>query len=47
MNSAKIIVEFAKKYKLKLDLCEAVSKIIVGKFSQSEIKSRLIKAILS
>ena len=47
MNSAKIIVEFAKKYKLKLDLCEAISKIIVGKFSQNEIKSRLIKAILS
>jgi glycerol-3-phosphate dehydrogenase (NAD(P)+) len=46
-NSAKVIVEFAKKYKLKLDLCEAISKIIVGKYSKSEIESRIVKAILS
>jgi glycerol-3-phosphate dehydrogenase (NAD(P)+) len=36
-NSAKVIVEFAKKYKLKLDLCEAISKIIVGKYSKNEM----------
>jgi len=46
-NSAKVIIEFAKKYKLKLDLCEAISKIIVGKYSKSEIESRIVKAILS
>ena len=46
-NSAKVIVEFAKKYKLKLDLCEAISKIIVGKYSKNEIESRIVKAILS
>lgn len=46
-NSAKVIIEFAKKYKLKLDLCEAISKIIVGKYSKNEIESRIVKAILS
>ncbi|NBX52811.1 MAG: NAD(P)H-dependent glycerol-3-phosphate dehydrogenase [Proteobacteria bacterium] len=46
-SSAKIIVKYAKKHKLKLVLCEEISKIIFGSFSQSEIKSRLIKAILS
>ena len=47
MNSAKIIIYFAKKHKLKLDLCEAISKIIAGKYSPTEIKSIVIKAILS
>jgi len=47
INSAKVIIKFAKKYKLKLDLCEIISKIIEEKFSQNEIKSYLVKAILS
>jgi len=46
-NSAKLIVEFAKKYNLKLDLCEQINKIIHGKYSLNEIKENIITAILS
>jgi glycerol-3-phosphate dehydrogenase (NAD(P)+) len=46
MNSAKIIVEFAKKYKLKLDLCEVISKITKGQGDILDNKNLLIEAIL-
>ncbi|MFZ9181481.1 MAG: NAD(P)H-dependent glycerol-3-phosphate dehydrogenase [Rickettsiales bacterium] len=46
-NSAKLIVEFAKKYNLKLDLCEEINKIINGNYSLNEIKQNIITAILS
>lgn len=46
-NSAKLIVEFAKKHNLKLDLCEEINKIIGGNYSLNEIKQNIITAILS
>lgn len=45
-NSAKVIVAMAKKYKIKLELCEEISKIIVGRFSAKEISQKIKKAIL-
>ena len=44
--SSELIVAIAKKLKLKLDLCEAVSEILSKKFSQKEIKQKIVKAIL-
>lgn len=46
-NSAKLIVEFAKKHNLKLDLCEEINKIIVENYSLNKIKQNIITAILS
>ena len=45
-NSAKIIVLFAQKYNIKLDLCEALSKIINNRYSKEQISSLLIPIIL-
>jgi glycerol-3-phosphate dehydrogenase (NAD(P)+) len=45
-SSAELIVAIAKKLKLKLDLCEAVSEILSKKLSQKEIKQKIVKAIL-
>ena len=44
--AADLISNLAKKLKLDLDLCEAVSEILSSKLSASEIKDKLIKAIL-
>ena len=46
-DSAKLIAEFAKKYNLKLDLCEEINKIINGNYSLHEIKQNIVNAILS
>lgn len=46
VNSAKIIVEFSKKLKLKLDLCETIAKIIDNDLTPSQIKNILVKVIL-
>lgn len=45
-NSAKIIILFAEKYNIKLDLCEAISKIINNRYSKEQISSILIPIIL-
>lgn len=45
-NSAKIIVLFAQKYNIKLDLCEVLSKIINNRYSKEQISSLLIPIIL-
>jgi len=47
VNSAKIIVQFAKKLKLKLDLCETIAIILENDFKPSEIKNLLVKVILN
>jgi glycerol-3-phosphate dehydrogenase (NAD(P)+) len=46
-SSAKIIVKFAKKLKLKLALCETISNIIDHDFSPAEIQNQLVKVILN
>jgi len=47
VNSAKIIIEFAKKLKLKLDLCETIAKILDNDFTPSQIKNLLVKVIVN
>ncbi len=47
VNSAKIIVQFAKKLKLKLDLCETIAIILENDFKPSKMKNLLVKVILN
>ena len=44
--SAKAIAAIAKKFKLKLDLCEEINEILCHNFSTQEIKEKIIKSIL-
>lgn len=44
--AAGLISELAKKLKLRLDLCEAVNKILSNNLSHAEIKKEIIAAIL-
>jgi len=44
--AAGLISELAKKLKLRLDLCEAVNKILSNNLSQDQIKKEIIAAIL-
>jgi glycerol-3-phosphate dehydrogenase (NAD(P)+) len=44
--SAGLVVALAKKLKLHLDLCEAVSEILNGKLSKKEIQEKIVKAVL-
>lgn len=45
-NSATAVAAMAKRLKLKLDLCEAISEILTEQFSPKEIKERIIQCIL-
>jgi glycerol-3-phosphate dehydrogenase (NAD(P)+) len=44
--SAQTISAMAKKLKLRLDLCETINEILSKNFSVSEIKNKIVKAIL-
>ncbi len=46
LNSIELIINLAKKYKLKLDLCEVISKIVNYQINIADNKNILINAIL-
>lgn len=45
-SASELIIKFAKKYKVKLPLCETINQILQGNFSTKEIKKIISKAIL-
>lgn len=45
--SAEAIAQIAKKYKLQLDLCDAIAKILAGDYSPTQIKDIITQSILS